>query len=523
MTTILAAAPQAPEIDWAGLSPLLALLSGACLVLMVGLLRPAFVREQLVPLLSVASFGVTIALLVWQWDERSELIEGALSLDPLTILVTLLICVAGIAAALLAWRGQAAREIAHGEFYSLLLTASAGMMVLAAAQNLVTTFVGLELLSLPLYVMCAARLRTDRSLESGLKYLIIGSVGSATALYGMALLYGATGETDYAGIASQVAAEGLAGDPLFLSAIAMITVGFAFKASLAPFHQWTPDVYEGAPTSVTAYMSVATKVAAFAAIIRLYDTALLPAVDDWRPVWIAIALVSIIVGNVGALGQASLKRMLAYSSIAQAGYLLVGVVVVTDLGVQAVLFYLGVYLLANVTAFAVVILRERETPYGDDLRALHGLGERRPLMALAMTLSMLSLAGIPATAGFIGKFRLIEAAADGGYTWLGIAIVVGSMISLAYYLPVGAAMWRDEPVADPGMDPLTGRALLAGGAPGSEGGAPGAEGGAAGSAGAHFEVQLTAMLAGAAILFFGIVPQPLFELVENAARGLGLG
>jgi NADH-quinone oxidoreductase subunit N len=548
VTTILAAAPQAPEIDWAGLSPLLALLGGAVVVLMAGLFSSAWVREQLVPALSVASFGAAIGLLIWQWDKRLDLIEGAVALDGLTVLVTLLVCVAGIVATLLAWRGRAAREIAHGEFFSLLLTASAGMIVLAGAQNLVSTFVGLELLSLPLYILCAARLRSERSLESGLKYLIVGSVGSATALYGSALLYGATGATDYADISRQVVEQGLAGDGLFLAAVAMITVGFAFKASLAPFHQWTPDVYEGAPTSVTAYMSVATKVAAFGAIVRLYDIALLPAVDDWRPVWITIALISILVGNVGALGQSSLKRMLAFSSIAQAGYLLVGVVVVTDLGVQAVFFYLAVYLLANLTAFAVVILRERETAFGDDLRSLYGLGAQRPLAALAMTLSMLSLAGIPATAGFIGKFRLIEAAADGGYTWLGIVIVVGSMISLAYYLPVAAAMWRDAPAAEPGTDPLTGRAVLAGGAPeggdgpvrrpplaggapegGDDGGSDG--GGSAASSdgeagptrgGPQLEVQLVALLGGAAILFFGIVPQPLFDLVQDAASGLGL-
>ncbi len=524
MTTILAAAPNAPDIDWAGLSPLLALLGGACIVLMVGLAGSSFVRRQVVPFLALAAFGVTIGCLVWQWDERTPLIEGALSLDPLTILVTLLVCAAGSLATLLAWRGSAAREIAHGEFYALLLTVSAGMLVLAAAQNLVSTFVGLELLSLPLYALCAARLRSAGSLESGLKYLIVGSVGSATALYGMALLYGATGETGYAGIARQITAEGLGGDPLFLSAVAMLTVGFAFKASLAPFHQWTPDVYEGAPTSVTAFMSVATKVAAFGAIIRLYDTALLPAVDDWRPVWIAIAVVSILVGNVGALGQASMKRMLAYSSIAQAGYVLVGVVVVTGLGVEAVLFYLAVYLMANLAAFAVVVLRERETPYGDDVRALHGLATRRPMMATAFTLSMLSLAGIPATAGFIGKFRLIEAAADGGYTWLGIVVVVGSMISLAYYLPAAAALWRDEPAPapDPGLDPVTGRPLLAGAA-----GLAGESAGRDlvsedGSGGRRPEVQFVGLLAGAAILFFGIVPQPLFDLVDGAARGFGL-
>ena len=510
MTAVLAAV-KAPEIDWAGLSPLLALLGGAIVVLFAGLLGPRFIRAHVVPALSIVSFGAAIACAMWQWDERASLIEGALRLDPLTLITTLIVAVAGIGTTLLAWRDQATREIAHGEFFALLLTSSAGMVVLAAADNLVSAFVGLELLSLPLYILCAALLRSERSLESGLKYLIIGSVGSATLLYGFVLLYGATGATDYGRIAAALIRDGLAGDVLVLTGVGMAIVGFAFKASMAPFHQWTPDVYEGAPTPVTAFMSVATKIAAFAAIIRLFDTALIPVVDDWRPIWIAIAVLSILIGNVGALGQSSLKRMLAYSSIAQAGYILVGVVVVTDLGIQAVLFYLAVYLLANMAAFAVVTLRERETGDADDMAALRGLAAQRPAAAVAMTLAMLSLAGIPMTAGFIGKFRLIEAAADGGYTWLGIVIVIGSMISLAYYLPVIAAMWRDEaqpaPVT-PGTDPLTGRAALAGGAPREE------------TAGGGWETQFVAIVMGAAILVVGIIPQPLFDLVEDGAQGI---
>ena len=511
MTPLLAAV-QAPDIDWAGLSPLLALLGGAIVVLFAGLLGPRFIRAHVVPALSVVAFGATIGCVMWQWDEQASLIEGALRLDKLTLITALVVAITGIATTFLAWRDDATREVAHGEFFALLLTSSAGMVVLGAADNLVSAFVGLELLSLPLYILCAALLRSERSLESGLKYLIIGSVGSATLLYGFALLYGATGKTDYGNLAAQLIREGLAGDVLVLTGIGMTIVGLAFKASMAPFHQWTPDVYEGAPTPVTAFMSVATKIAAFAVIIRLFDTALLPAVDDWRPVWIAIAVVSILIGNVGALGQSSLKRMLAFSSVAQAGYILVGVVVVTELGIQAVLFYLVVYLLANMAAFAVITLRERETADGDDLSAMRGLAAQRPIAAVAMTLAMLSLAGIPATAGFIGKFRLIEAAADGGYTWLGIVIVIGSMISLAYYLPVVAAMWRDAAApapATPGTDPVTGRAALAGGAP--DGDAPRSGG---------WETQLVAVVMGAAILVFGILPQPLFNLVEDGAHGI---
>jgi NADH-quinone oxidoreductase subunit N len=501
MTSVLAA--KGPYVDWAALSPLLALLGAAVIVLLAGLLGPRAARTQLVPALAIAGFAAAIGCALWQWDERASLISGALRLDPLTLVTTLIVCAAGIAATLLAWRDVAAREIAHGEFFSLLLTAAAGMVVLAAAENLVSAFVGLELLSLPLYVLCAALLRSERSLESGLKYLIIGSVGSATLLYGFALLYGATGATGYAEIGRALAERGLADDVMVLTGIGMAIVGLAFKGSMAPFHQWTPDVYEGAPTPVTAFMSIATKIAALAVIVRLFDTALVPAVDDWRPVWIAIAVISILVGNVGALGQDSLKRMLAFSSIAQAGYVLVGFVVVTEMGIEAVLFYMSVYLLANLAAFAVVTLRERETPHGDGMASLGGLGSERPLAAVAMTFAMLSLAGIPATAGFIGKFRLIETAADGGYTWLGIVIVVGSMISLAYYLPVVAAVWRGRPDPAPTrLDPVTGRPVLAGGAPGG------------------WEVQLVAIVAGAAILFFGVLPQPLFDLVEDGAEGI---
>jgi NADH-quinone oxidoreductase subunit N len=401
------------------------------------------------------------------------------------------------------------------------LLSAAGMVVLAAAENLITTFVGLELLSLPLYVLCASRMRSERSLEAGLKYLIIGSVGSATLLYGFALIYGATGATDYAGIASAASKSGMTGDVLLLTGVGLSVVGLAFKSSLAPFHQWTPDVYEGSPTPVAAYMSVATKVAAFAATIRLFDIALGGTFGDWKPLWEVIAVASILVGNVGALGQASLKRMLAYSSIAQAGYLLVAFVVGTEVGVEALMYYLVVYLFANLAAFAVVIARERETDRADDMAALRGLASVNPLLAVVMTLAMLSLAGIPATAGFIGKFNLISAAVDGDLSWLGIVIVVGSMISLAYYIPVVAAMWGGgEPVPARREDPRTGLPALAGAAP--EADELSIEEPVDAPARVGIEVTIAAALLGLATLVFGIVPQPLFDLVDGAARGLGL-
>ena len=228
---------------------------------------------------------------------------------------------------------------------------------------------------------------------------------------------------------------------LFMTGIALVVAGLAFKASVAPFHQWTPDVYEGAPTAVTAFMAVATKAAAFGVLLRLFDVALIDAATTWGPALAALAAITIVVGNVGAIGQSSLKRMLAYSSVAQAGYMLAGVVVSTKLGVQATVFYVMAYALMNLAAFAVIVARERETGLGDDFASLYGLGSERPWLAWPMTIAMLGLAGMPATAGFFGKIYLIDAAVDNDYGWLGVAIVIGSAISLAYYLRVIAAVW----------------------------------------------------------------------------------
>jgi NADH-quinone oxidoreductase subunit N len=526
MSTILATAHlKGPHIDFAGLSPLIALFAGATLVLLVGLIRARWVRAQLVPALSLVALGATAGLTIWQWNAHKSIVSGALRIDDLSLALNLILVTGGALAVLLAWRSLAAREAAHGEFHALLLTSIAGMSLLAAAQNTVALFVGLELLSIPLYVLCASELRREHSLESGLKYLIVGAVGSATLLYGLAMIYGATGATDFDAIAHALSsgAGGLATDPLTLTGIALCVVGLAFKASVAPFHQWTPDVYEGAPTPITAFMAVATKVAALGVFLRFFDVALIGAQSSWGPAVAVLATITILVGNVGALGQSSLKRMLAYSSVAQAGYMLAGVAVATQLGVRATVFYLAVYAFMNMASFAVIVARERETDLGDSIQAVAGLGRERPLLAWPMTISMLALAGIPATAGFTGKFYLIDAAVSGGYTWLGVAIVVGSMISLGYYLPVIAAMWmRPAPSGQPNArelaspttpKPAGGQALpaLAGGSPELDATAPRTQP----------ELAFVAILAGAATLFFGIVPQPLFDLVHHAGGALG--
>jgi NADH-quinone oxidoreductase subunit N len=518
MTTILATAHlKGPHVDFAGLSPLIALLGGASIVLLVGLLGSSWVRSQLVPALTLGALGAALGLTIWQWGADKSIVSGALRIDGLSLTLSLALIAGAACTVLLAWRSLATREAAHGEWHALLLSSVGGMWLLVCAQNTIALFIGLELLSIPLYVLCATELRREHSLESGLKYLIVGSVGSATLLYGLALIYGATGATDFSSIAAALANGSLATDPMTLTGIALCAAGLCFKASVAPFHQWTPDVYEGAPTPVTAFMAVTTKVAALGVFLRFFDVALVGAQPSWAPALAVLATITIVVGNVGALGQSSLKRMLAYSSVGQAGYMLAGIVVSTQVGAKAMVFYLLVYLLMNTAAFAVVVARERETSLGDSVASLNGLGRERPLLAWSLTLSMLGLAGIPATAGFIGKFYLIDAAVDGGYTWLGVAIVIGSMISLGYYLPVIASMWMRG-----SREGVPEDVAAADGLPALAGGSPELDAEAEAARRTPGEVLLVAVLAGAGTLFFGIVPQPLFELVRHAGSSLGI-
>jgi NADH-quinone oxidoreductase subunit N len=530
---------QGPHVDFAGLSPLIALLGGAVVVLLFGLISDDAGRENGVPVLSLIALGVAAGVTVGQWNAQKSVVSGALRIDDLSLVLDLVLIGGGIATVLLGWRSEAREAGAHsprdwvGEFHALLLTSIAGMSLLASSQNLVAVFLGLELLSIPLYVMCAIETNREHSLESGLKYLIIGSVGSATLLYGIALVYGATGATDFQAIASAISSHDLSSDVLLLTGIALCVAGLCFKASVAPFHQWTPDVYEGAPTSVTAFMAVSTKVAALGVFLRLFDVAFIEVQGSWGPALAVLATITILVGNVGALGQSSLKRMLAYSSVAQAGYMLAGVVVATQLGVRATVFYLAAYLFMNMAAFAVIVARERETNLGDSVQALAGLGREQPYLAWPMTISMLALAGIPATAGFIGKFYLIDAAVSGGYAWLGVVIVIGSMISLGYYLPVIAAMWMREapqpdtlPLGAPALGSLAVGPLpaVAGGSPELDElpeRAPTQSTHIPNTPSRHPEVALVAVLSAAGTIFFGVLPQPLFDLVHHAGSALG--
>jgi NADH-quinone oxidoreductase subunit N len=501
----------APHIDYQGLAPLFAIAGGSLIVLMVGLLRGRRVHRVLLPALTVITLGAAIGLSIWNWQpgDTKPIIEGALAVDTLSLGISMLCYVAGIAAVFLSLRSIALRQAGGGEYFTLLLGSIAGMTVLASAENLVTLFIGIELLSIPLYVLCATEITSRASLESGLKYLVIGSVGSGTLLYGLAFVYGATGATDFASISAAIGDRVSASDPLLLTGIALAATGLAFKASIAPFHQWTPDVYQGAPTPVTAFMAVATKAAAFAVFLRLFAEAFPDVQPTWGDALTALAFATIIIGNVGAIPQRSLKRMLGWSGVAQAGYILTGVIVATKLGLQAMVFYLAIYLVMNMAAFAVVIARERVSPAGDDISSFEGLGRADPWLAWPLTIAMLGLAGFPATAGFIGKFYLLQAAVDGGYEWLAVMIVVGSVISLGYYLRVIAAMWMgpiEVAVASAG-GPVRRLARVGGWSPEAEGRA-------------QPEVLAVAVVSAAAVIFFGIIPSPLFDVAKDVGTAL---
>jgi NADH-quinone oxidoreductase subunit N len=309
-----------------------------------------------------------------------------------------------------------------------------------------TLFLGLEWFSVALYILCAIELDVVGSLEAGLKYLIIGGFGSAVLLFGSALVFGATGELGFAQIADATSAQDLVDDPMLVAGLAMLIAGLGFKASAAPFHQWTPDVYEGAPTPVTAFMSAATKTVAVVLTLRVLVTAFPQEDELWTIAIAVIVCTSLAIGNLGALVQRNVKRMLAYSSVAHAGFLLIAVAADNELGARALLFYLIPYSAASIGAFAVVAARERELGLPVTLDNLGGLGWERPLLGVAMWAFMLSFAGLPPTGGFVGKFYVFSSAYDRGWTWLVIVGVVATLISLYYYLAVIRALYMRSPM-----------------------------------------------------------------------------
>jgi NADH-quinone oxidoreductase subunit N len=374
--------------------------------------------------------------------------NDTVAVDAFAIFFQLLFLGLGLLVLMLAPAYLDRRGIQKGEFYILLVSALTGMMLVVAATSLITIFIGIELLSIALYVLSAFLRQEESSQEAGLKYLLIGGFASGFLLYGMALLYGGVGSTSVPRIAALLPRLGGESQLYSFVGVALVMVGLAFKASAAPFHTWTPDVYQGAPLPVVAFMSVGTKVAAIAVFLRVFVVAFPAAYTRWSLLLGAVAALSMIIGAVGALRQADLKRMLAYSSVAQAGYLLLAVVAAGRQGMVSGLFYLTAYGLMTFGAFGVLAVAGRGDREVSAIEQLRGLGYRQPVLGGLLAIFMLSLAGVPPTVGFMGKLFVFQAAITSGYLGLTIVAVVSSAISLYYYLRVVAMVYA--PSAEPG-------------------------------------------------------------------------
>ncbi len=448
-----------PRIEWVPLAPLLTVALGALVVLVLDLFLPP-PRKGLVAGLGLAATTLSILISIGLWGTSGFSIRDAVVLDHFALFFYLVFGLVSLLSILLSMGYLDARAPDQGEYYSLLLFAAFGMMLMAAAGDLIVIFLGLETLSLALYALAGFRKAELRSNESALKYLLLGAFASGFFLYGIALIYGATGTTVLRRIAAFLA-EGRPPGSLFLLGGGLLLVGFGFKVASVPFHMWTPDVYEGAPTSVTAFMIAGTKAAAFAAFLRVFLLAApILHVRWWAAIWI-LAVLTMTLGNLVALVQQNIKRMLAYSSIAHAGYLLVAVVAGGASGASSALFYLVVYALMNLGAFAVMIALQSR---GQELLLLTdyaGLGVRRPALAACMALFMFSLAGIPPTAGFMGKLYIFSAALEGHYPVLAVIGVLNSVISVYYYFRVIVIMYMNEPASEPLAAPSSAAAFCA--------------------------------------------------------------
>jgi NADH-quinone oxidoreductase subunit N len=440
----------APPVDTSALAPFLIVAAGALILLLLDLFVPPE-RRAILGYFAVGTTLVAIGACVPLWDNERTAFAEMVAVDNFGLFVIIIALASTALALLLAIDYIEKQEINFGEYYPLVLFTASGMLLMVMANDLVMIFIGLEVLSIGLYILAGFARGNARSEESAIKYFLLGSFSLGFLVYGASLVYGMTGSTNFAVIGDQLRNADLQSNPILLAGLAMILVGFAFKLALAPFHAWTPDVYSGAPTSVTAFMSVGTKVATFAALLRMVLIAMPELRVDWAPTLWALAVVTMIVGNLAAVTQRNIKRMLAYSSIGQAGYILVAVVAaerptVTNEAVTSILFYLLAYTFMNLGAFAVVIAlaqggRERldlDTDYA-------GLARRHPFLAGMLALFMLSLGGIPPTAGFVGKLLVFRAAVDAGYWPLALVGVLTSVIALGFYLRVVIVMYTREP------------------------------------------------------------------------------
>ncbi len=452
-----------PPVNLITLAPQLVVTATAILVLLADLWTPANWKRYLAQV-SLAGLAVAFIASLILWGRSATGFAGMIRLDNFALFLNLVFLAASALTVLVSVSYLAQQGLEHGEYYALVLFATAGMMVMGASMDLVDLFLGLETFSIALYILAGfARTRLD-SEESALKYFLLGAFASSFLLYGIALTYGATGTTSLPKIADFLSRQPAVQDsPMLLLGIGLIIVGFGFKIAMAPFHMWTPDVYEGAPTSVTAFMAAATKVAGFAALLRVLLVAFPAVYDNWMPILALLAAVTMTLGNIVAIAQNNIKRMLAYSSIAHAGYVLIAVVVGNAAGTSAALFYLLAYALMTLGAFAIVIALGRKGQELVNIPDYAGLATRQPLLALLMAIFMFSLAGFPPTAGFVGKFYIFSAAVQVGLVWLALVGVLNSVLSVYYYLRIVVLMYMREPTVELGklaVSPLVMTALV---------------------------------------------------------------
>jgi NADH-quinone oxidoreductase subunit N len=477
-------------VNWGAILPEIILAAAACVILVVTAGRQGKAGGWVLWFSLAGALGALVA--AWMTVPGSPAFGGSLAVDGMSRIVNVLLSGTAFLVLLIA-SGYAGRwEVESGEFYALILFATAGMMALASGLDLVTIFVGLEVASVSQYILAAFRWHEARSTEASVKYLLLGAFASGFLLYGIALVFGATGSTNLRDIAAFIGSAGIAKSPLLLAGLGMILVGLGFKVSAVPFHMWTPDVYQGAPTVVTAFMASGPKVAVVAALLRILGIGFNVARPEWAAVVWWLAVLTMIVGNVLALVQRDMKRLLAYSAIAHAGYLLVALLAGEELGGIGVLYYLVVYALTTVGAFGVVALVRNEDDGGTAIDSFAGLGASRPWLALAMSVFMFSLAGIPPTAGFVGKFYIFGAAVQAGHTVIAIIGVMASLVSVYYYLRVVVTMYmRPAPAGESPLIP------------------------------SKFGHALALVIAVVGIFFLGVVPGPLYAAVRAAVASLG--
>ena len=433
-----------PTVKLAAIGPELALTVGALILLLLGVTR--YRRSVgLLVLIALGSLAVAFALLLRAWNSPVEAFAGSVALDRFAVGFSMAILSAATLTVLLSLNEMERSYLLLADYYGLVLLATVGMLFLASATSLVMVFVGLETLSVSLYVLAGQRRSQASSLEAALKYFLLGAFATGFLLYGVALIYGATGTLQLREIGTYVGTHGIWSSPLLAFGVLLLVIGFGFKIAVVPFHMWTPDVYQGAPTPVSGFMAAGSKAAAFAALVRIVYVSVGQTAVNWTALLWVLAVLTMFVGNVLAVVQDNVKRMLAYSSIAHAGYILVAIVAANDLTSPSVVFYVLTYTFMNIGAFGVLAALASRDKEALDVHELAGVGYQKPFLGLAMAVFMFSLAGVPPTAGFMAKFYVFSAAIKAGYIWLAILGVVAAMISVYYYLRVVVFLYMREP------------------------------------------------------------------------------